>query len=93
MDYNYPLDYETYNTQEILVMIDFLSYLEESHKHYDYKTLKDKYLKYKTKDDLSNLSNIKSKLYRHSLYKEYIRRLELIRWNDSNLIPVLDRYI
>ncbi len=47
MDYNYPLDYETYNTQEILVMIDFLSYLEESHKHYDYKTLKDKYLKYK----------------------------------------------
>ena len=47
MDYNYPLDYETYNTQEITVMIDFLSYLEESYKHYDYKTLKDKYFKYK----------------------------------------------
>ncbi len=36
-----------------------------------------KNLKYKTKDDLSNLSNIKSKLYRHSLYKEYIRRLNI----------------
>jgi len=47
MDYNYPLDYETYSIKEIEIMVDFLSYLEDNYKHFDYNTLKAKATLYK----------------------------------------------
>ncbi|MBR4237789.1 UPF0223 family protein [bacterium] len=43
MAYDYPLDYETYSMEEIETIIDFLSYLEDNVKHYDFKTLKTKF--------------------------------------------------
>ncbi len=46
-DYIYPLDYETYNEDEIVVLVDFLAYLEDNYKHYDYETLKKKSILYK----------------------------------------------
>ena len=33
MAYDYPLDYETYSIEEIEIIIDFLSYLEDNVKH------------------------------------------------------------
>ena len=46
-DYIYPLDYETYSENEIIVLVDFLAYLEDNYKHYDYETLKKKSTLYK----------------------------------------------
>lgn len=43
MSYSYPLDYQTYSTDEIIKIIDFLDYLEENLKHLDFKTFKMKY--------------------------------------------------
>ena len=43
MSYSYPLDYQTYSTDEIVKIIDFLDYLEENLKHLDFKTFKMKY--------------------------------------------------
>ena len=43
MSYSYPLDYQTYSTDEIVKIIDFLDYLEENLKHLDFKTFKTKY--------------------------------------------------
>jgi len=47
MSFEYPLDYNTYSTEEIVGIIDFLSYLEEHSKHYDYSIFKQKYDKYR----------------------------------------------
>ena len=46
-EYTYPLDYETYSKDEIIVLVDFLSYLEDNYKHYDYETIKKKSTLYK----------------------------------------------
>lgn len=43
MSYSYPLDYQTYSTDEIVKIIDFLDYLEENLKHLDFKIFKMKY--------------------------------------------------
>ena len=43
MDYEYPLDYETYSIKEIEVLVDFLSYLEDNGKHPDFCLFKTKY--------------------------------------------------
>ena len=42
MSYEYPVDYETYSIEEVETIIDFLSYLEENHKHLDFKIFKAK---------------------------------------------------
>ena len=47
MSYEYPLDYSTYSIEEIETIIDFLSYLEENHKHLDFKIFKTKYNAYR----------------------------------------------
>ena len=47
MAYDYPLDYETYFIEEIEIIIDFLSYLEDNVKHYEFKVLKEKYNSYR----------------------------------------------
>lgn len=47
MTYDYPLDYETYSKEEIEVIIDFLSYLEDNEKHYDFNELKTKFNLYR----------------------------------------------
>ncbi|MBP5342856.1 UPF0223 family protein [bacterium] len=48
MTYDYPLDYETYSIKEIEIIIDFLAYLEDNIKHYDFKTLEKKYKLYRS---------------------------------------------
>jgi len=47
MNYTYPLDYDTYNKDEIAIIIDFLIYVEENLKHIDFKTLEMKYNNYR----------------------------------------------
>ncbi|MCB9498829.1 MAG: UPF0223 family protein [Bacillales bacterium] len=54
MNYEYPLDYETYSVKDIEKIIDFLSYLEDNLKVLDPDTFKKKYNIYR-----NTLSSIK----------------------------------
>ena len=48
MDYYYPLDYITYNADEIAKIIDFIAYIEDFKGNYDYPTFKEKYKVYRS---------------------------------------------
>ncbi len=57
---DYPIDYETYSTEEIIVIVEFLSMLEQyasNHATVDKQTLLNKYERYR--EILNNLSEEK----------------------------------
>ena len=47
MSYEYPIDYASYDMDEVIKIIDFLTYLEENVKHLDFNTFKSKYNVYR----------------------------------------------
>ena len=74
MSYEYPVDYETYSIEEVETIIDFLSYLEENHKHLDFKIFKAKYDKYRktlnSKSEEKRIDKEFSKLTGISVYRK-----------------------
>lgn len=47
MSYEYPIDYASYSVDEVVKIIDFLTYIEENIKHLDFSTFKNKYNVYR----------------------------------------------
>lgn len=47
MSYEYPIDYASYSVDEVVKIIDFLTYIEENIKHLDFNTFKNKYNVYR----------------------------------------------
>ncbi len=45
--FEYPIDYDMYNLEEVEIIISFLSYIEENHKHYQFKEFESKYKLYR----------------------------------------------
>ncbi len=74
MSYEYPIDYQTYSIEEVEVIIDFLSYLEDNIKHLDFNTFKTKYNLYRktinSKQEEKRIDKEFSKLTGISVYRK-----------------------